>query len=103
MSGVYKQVWDNQIVVNPENLLPNAEAGIIRAKQDSNFVYIEEVTYGRSLYAGDCNLTMAKERFFKANFAFAVSKDFPFTSIFNEKYEFIFYSNSCARPGMCIF
>ena len=84
-SGIYKEIWEKKIKPYPDNLFPNAKAGITRVKNDPNFVYIEEVTYGRSLFPNDCNLTFSKDRFFKANFAFGVHKDFPYTQVFNKK------------------
>ena len=70
---------------NPNNFLQSEAQGLKRVREE-NFVYIEERTYLQVLSSDDCNYTLAKEEFFKANFGFPIWMESPYLSIFNDRY-----------------
>ncbi len=61
------------------------EAELIDRVKNDKFIYFEEYTLANSFTWGDCELTLTRERFFKANFGFPVYKDFPYLDMFNKK------------------
>ena len=61
------------------------EAELINRVKNDKFIYFEEYTYADSFTWNDCELTLTKEKFFKANFGFPVYKGFPYMDMFNQK------------------
>ena len=63
----------------------DTEAELAERVKNEKFIYLEEYTYAESFTWDDCDLTLTKEKFFKANFGFPVYKGFPYMEMFNER------------------
>ena len=63
----------------------DTEAELAERVKNEKFIYLEEYTYAASFTWGDCDLTLTKEKFFKANFGFPVYKEFPYLNMFNQR------------------
>ena len=89
MDDIYKEVWNKNISVNPANLHHSSSStmdAIQRVKEETlvKLGYTTHMSYVLK-QAEVCNVTLSSERFFKSNFAFTSSKDFPYIDMFNEK------------------
>ena len=90
-SGVFKEVWNKNINVNPMNFYKtayNSRVAMLQRSRDENFVAISSLAYLSTSLAkeGFCDLVIAKDRFLRRNAAFAVFQDFPFLQMFNKKW-----------------
>ena len=83
---MYKDVWNRNININQSNLYPDIVSAIHRIQQEK-FVFISEPTILTMYLAerGICDVTFSKDNFFPSYFGFPVSKDFPYTELFNKK------------------
>ena len=89
-SGIYKDVWDKRINVNPENFYGPLYSDIIlslQRVQSEDFVRIGDVSYLLLVLTKEntCDVTVSSDRFFKSNFAFPTYKGFPYLRMFNQR------------------
>ena len=71
---------------NPKNFYNNDCIAAIKRMQKEKYVHISDQTVIRMnlIQEGACDVTVSKQKFFKTSFAFPVSKDFPYTDVFNK-------------------
>ena len=90
-SGIYKEVWDTNINVNPENVYIRGNRyketlPALKRVQEEKFVYISGSihSFGVISKSGVCDVTMARERFYKVGYGLPAQKGFPYLQMFNK-------------------
>ena len=94
-SGIYKKVYETNIIVNPENLYKSsyqATLDAINRVRRENFVRIGATTYSAVALAkeGICDAQVSNAKFFPSSLGFPATKGFPYLEMFNRKYVTIY-------------
>ncbi len=89
---MYKDVWETNINVSPENFSLDKGETILtdfNRVRNQKYVKIGDASYLLALMhrskGGFCDLALAPDRFFKSSYAMATNKNFPYVRRFNKK------------------
>ena len=85
--GVYSEIWDG-MTSHSGSIVDGSEAGFRKTKTE-NYAFIGDKTYLGSYAAGDSDLILLPEEFYKVGFGFALPKDWPYTEYINDVLVFI--------------
>ncbi|KAI0208463.1 Glutamate receptor ionotropic, delta-1 [Lamellibrachia satsuma] len=80
--GVYSEIWDG-MTSHSGSIVGGSEAGFRKTKTE-NYAFIGDKTYLDSYAAGDSDLILLPEEFYKVGFGFALPKDWPYTEYIND-------------------
>ena len=89
-SGVYTEIWNRNVNVNPENVYnltrQGTRAAFERVRREK-FVRIGTIVFTSFFLAneGICDVQLTNSRFFPTALAFATYKGFPYLEMFNKK------------------
>ena len=90
-SGVYRRVYETNIIVNPDNFYQSSYQATLNANdrvRREDFVRIGATTYSAVTLAkeGICDAQVSNAQFFPSSLGFPVTKGFPYLEMFNRRY-----------------